>query len=476
MPVIMSLEDWKRGTSLALQIRSSELREIDSALEAFERQPTGVSLSRLKLAVNAWKLKQGGGDAWKKSSRNDGRTVERLVTALEQGKFRTQPDGRVQLLDAADTEANFSGAPAFMQSKLNDSRRGVLYVLGHIDIDTEVFSVVLDSAQAITGAALGLQKEISGVKDFELAQTCVSEHGVSFSSVLAFGSQVRDDFGKNTAARQGFHRVKDQIWSFVQSVWKSLKDNFINVELGCGVLRLIANAGLEMLKPVLGGVAEVLPGFIQTAKASLIRFKTWSNYRKVKLNSGHPEAVVSSLLSAMTQDILSGVWSMMKGALNVGLAAVTAAASSIASIVVAVFELIVKIIYRLMERRYIKKVLSEASAFWAGSSAESGLHMEPFKFTNWFRNSVLRHPALAVVVLNSGYCGDKMAWLAMVKAQASESQITPAQQAEFNLGVEYLDKLKEYGAGWLKDSGFKFKTDVAVLASGNMCHGVVALR
>jgi hypothetical protein len=69
-----------------------------------------------------------------------------------------------------------------------------------------------------------------------------------------------------------------------------------------------------------------------------------------------------------------------------------------------------------------------------------------------------------------------MAWLAMVKSQATENAITPAQQAEFNLGVEYLDKLKEYGAGWLKDSGLKFKTDVAVLASGNMCHGVVALR
>jgi hypothetical protein len=303
---------------------------------------------------------------------------------------------------------------------------------------------------------------------------------VSFSSVRAAGSQVMADFRKNTAAEQEqesrFRRVKDQIFSFVHSVWHSLKNHFINVDLGCGILRLIANAGSQILKRVLGGVADLLPGFVQTAKASLIRFNTWSNYRKVKLNSGHPEAVVSSLLSAMNQDILSGVWSMMKGALNVGLAAVTAAASSIASIVVAVFELIVKIIYRLMERRYIKKVLSEAAAFWAGSSAESGLHMEPFKFTNWFRNSVLRHPALAVVVLNSGYCGDKMAWLAMVKAQASESQITPAQQAEFNLGVEYLDKLKEYGAGWLKDSGLKFKTDVAVLASGNMCHGVVALR
>jgi hypothetical protein len=68
-------------------------------------------------------------------------------------------------------------------------------------------------------------------------------------------------------------------------------------------------------------------------------------------------------------------------------------------------------------------------------------------------------PALPVLVLNTGICGDKMHFMKMFKDD--NAVIT---QAQFDDGCRYLDSLKAWGSGYLEDCGFGFSSKDPVVA------------
>ena len=67
-------------------------------------------------------------------------------------------------------------------------------------------------------------------------------------------------------------------------------------------------------------------------------------------------------------------------------------------------------------------------------------------------------PALSVLALNSGICGDKMHFLKMFKDDTAV--IT---QATFSAGVKYVDELKVWGSKFLDDAGYSFSSDDPVV-------------
>ena len=85
-------------------------------------------------------------------------------------------------------------------------------------------------------------------------------------------------------------------------------------------------------------------------------------------------------------------------------------------------------------------------------------HTRPIAFNNWFKSYAVDMPALSVLALNSGICGDKMHFLKMFKDDTAV--IT---QATFSAGVKYVDELKVWGSKFLDDAGYSFSSDDPVV-------------
>jgi hypothetical protein len=99
----------------------------------------------------------------------------------------------------------------------------------------------------------------------------------------------------------------------------------------------------------------------------------------------------------------------------------------------------------------MRSFFRQARMHWEARLERSALHTRPIAFNSWFKRYALGIPALSVLALNSGICGDKMLFLAMFKDDSSI-----VSQTEFDAGVRYVDSLKVWGTDYLKDSGFAF--------------------
>ena len=106
----------------------------------------------------------------------------------------------------------------------------------------------------------------------------------------------------------------------------------------------------------------------------------------------------------------------------------------------------------------MRTFFSEAAEHWRNKDGGGALHRQPFAFARWYRKHVLLAPALAVITLNSGICGDKMVYLSMFKDDQSV-----ISTAEFQAGVEHLDGLKVWGAKYLGETGFSFGANDAMV-------------
>ena len=173
---------------------------------------------------------------------------------------------------------------------------------------------------------------------------------------------------------------------------------------------------------------------------------------------GHPHAVLQSIKIAMNLSIMQGLWQTLKGAGNIGLAFATWGVSMIVGLVTSLTEMVVKVLWRIVETIKMKKVCAAANEYWRARGGPNALHTRPFAFHNWFRESVLLLPALAVLTLNSGICGDKMVWLSMFSNGAQIST------AEFQKGSEYVDSLKPWGTDYLESCGFSFFSSEPLVA------------
>jgi hypothetical protein len=105
----------------------------------------------------------------------------------------------------------------------------------------------------------------------------------------------------------------------------------------------------------------------------------------------------------------------------------------------------------VVELIVMRSFFRQARMHWEARLERSALHTRPIAFNSWFKRYALGIPALSVLALNSGICGDKMHFLAMFKDDSSI-----VSQTEFDAGVRYVDSLKVWGTDYLKDSGFAF--------------------
>lgn len=85
---IPSFQTWMTETKLGVtRPRSSQLKEIDDAIQLYERTKNDANLFRIKNAYEDWKRSKG--PAWKASDRNKGGAITRLDQELAKVDYRT---------------------------------------------------------------------------------------------------------------------------------------------------------------------------------------------------------------------------------------------------------------------------------------------------------------------------------------------------------------------------------------------------
>jgi len=266
-----------------------------------------------------------------------------------------------------------------------------------------------------------------------------------------------------------FQELKEKVvlWirSFVHNLLTSLKEKFMSVELPAALLKSAINCACSAVLSaataglVSGGI-DTAKGLVNTFDAAFTKFRTWRLSHDVEMVSGHPATVVDSICRAMTLSLFQGLWQLLKGAGGMALTAGTAAAGLIVSVVVAVCEMLAKVIWRLVEISHMKKFFASAAEHWRDRDAPGALHRRPFAFASWYRQFALNCPAIAVLTLNSGICGDKMTYLSLYKDNGAI-----VTTAEFQAGCAYIDSLKPWGADYLKSCGYSFNSSDSFVGS-----------
>ena len=480
LPSLMTHAEWTKGTSVVLHKRSKELKAVDAGLERYHRTPSLLVLARLKQSFDSWKKSKGPGDAWKGS----GRDKNQLATLLDQ-----------QLRGAGDTDVA-GGAQAFMEPALINSRLGALYLFGHMDCDDSIFKVVLhgaidlttasldysggdsDVAMGRTAKALEKGKDAAGAAadkiEAKLRPTAVGGATVASQQLLSANVVAPTD-GR---MRQAFEKIKATLYEYAQKIWDAIREQLAGAKQKFadmladpsgtalavlpGMLRklcdLLAGKFLAAVAPLIGAGLDIAKGLANSIDSGVTKFKEWLAGRDVVLLAGHPGTIVKAIRRAMWFSVGEGVYDTLKGGLKLGMEFATYGASAIASLIVAIVEALVKTIWRVIELVRMRSFFKQANQYWDARNEAGALHTRPIAFNNWFKSYAVDMPALSVLALNSGVCGDKMHFLKMFKDDTAV--IT---QAAFDGGVRYVDDLKIWGSKFLDDAGYSFSSQDPVV-------------
>jgi hypothetical protein len=451
---------WRAQTG-SLSGRSKELEKLDKALKDFERLG---NLGAVEEAFDGWKAKyKATGERWEDSHRN---------------KNRFMPFQRLNAILSAsgDSDTAFGNTPDFMHANHVNARQGVLYLFGHMEVETSVAAIILEGGLNLLGGALsyaGADIGAGGGLGIEAASTAGTNIGTARVLLEDVAKIAMDTRGEPTygpankpssAVIEKFRAIKktlsDWFLQFVNNLKVELMDKFGIVDMAIGsvhnLISVLVSALASKAAPIVGGAMQIVTGLTQTIDRGMTNFKAWKAGKGVVLAEGHPAAVVSAITLAMKASLFEGLWTTLKGATSIGLSAM-AGISAIVDMIIAGVEMIVKVMWRLIECHKLKAFCAEAASHWRQNT---GLDFaaKPFAFNSWYRKSSLFMPAIPILTLNSGLCGDKMVWLQMFNDKASG--IVPIGQDQFDQGVAYIDgHLKPWGAKYLKDCAYGFSSE-----------------
>ncbi|WP_250501231.1 hypothetical protein [Caballeronia sp. GAWG1-5s-s] len=469
LPDIVSYEKWMRKTSSRLQIRSAALKRLDEQILHYGRNHTAYRFHELVNAFENWKASIGPGDAWKESSRND----SDYFALLDR-----------QLRGQADTDAA-AGAMDFMTPALINSRLGVLYLFGNMEIEDDTFQVLLDGAFEVTNAGLGLAPEsnVAASHAAEVLDNSLVQKSASVAleqvqkKIKKHKGQKRVDANElnngtvslpalGSAARRLYDSIRAKVEEAAKKLWETIRNKVTDIRNDPGAFALDTMPGLlrklvdtlcaklfASVAPFIGAGLDIAKGIANTVDSSITKYREWVAGRDVEVLAGHPGTIIEAIRRAMKLSIGAGVYDLVKGGASLGMQFASQGASTIVDVVVSIVETLAKTIWKLVEIRRIKRFCELARKHWQARMERDALHTRPVAFNSWYKNYAVSIPALSVLTLNSGICGDKMHFLAMFKDDE-----TVISEAAFASGCRYIDSLKVWGADYLDDSGFTFKS------------------
>ena len=483
---IITYDQWLKDTARFGVSRSPELKAIDQAFLAYEKLGTANAKQQLDNAFAAWKRKEGTGDAWMKSARNNSKAVTKLA-ALLAGQGDT------------DTAFSMGRVPDFMHADLVNARLGVLYLFSRISVTPGVFKLLLEGGLDLGGQAMkvgGASEQAQGIfekvekgspafgaagnalekkfgpktppKNVYLPQGAKPSIEAGANATLVTSEQIQRDADRaaQLANRPMVQKIKDKIKEWfdllVEKVTSTLKEKFGTVEGIAGTVKQVVNGCVTLFAakaaPFVGAGLEIASAVGKTIDAAVTRFRTWKEGRDVEVAEGHPATIVASITRAMTLSLFEGLWDMLKGAGALAMDIVGFGAGGLVNLLIAAGELLIKFIWRLVETFRINAFCGMAREYWNNHLSADAIQRRPFAFSEWYRSYALNIPFISVMTLNTGICGDKMRYLTMFNSGGRQ-----ISAEHFQNGVKFLDNLKPWGAKYISDCGYNVRSNGDIL-------------
>ncbi|MFL5297775.1 MAG: hypothetical protein ACJ798_15465 [Phenylobacterium sp.] len=447
---------WLSRTSVLGRIRSAQLKAIDDALKAYEISGSEADLSKIRVALAAWKAKEGAG--WKISKRN----ANGALTELD------------KRLDAAPVES-------FYTRDLAHSRMGLLYLFSRMKVEHGWFKVAIESGFEVAGAAVGFNPAQDAMGSTASALTGGGVGAGAFLSSQAFEMAPAPP----RTVPQGFlQQVLAALQDFARRVWAHIKSKFESDPTKSWidkaetwwphvtkVINLILSQVAASAAPFVSGAFDLAKGVKDTVSACYERYQTYSLGQGVTLNDGHPAVIVQSIERAMNFAIGKGLWDTLKGVTSITTSALAAGAGAIVSLVISGCEVIAKVVHRLWELSKMEAFFDDCADRYAkgkaGGAADDGLTHSGVAFGAWYRRAAVALPCISALALCSGVTGDKMMYLQMFQDEKDlkSAAIDPAspefkQRADdFSRGVTYIDNLKAWSRSYLVAAGYRFHSE-----------------
>ncbi len=481
MPLILSYDQWIKSTSRLGLIRSAELKAVDRAYSKYETSPGPEAKRELQEAFEAWKRKEGPGNAWLRSARN--------------------ATGAVSMLDAylkgieGDNETAFSAGriPEYMHAELINARLGVLYLFSRISVSAGLFKLFLEGGLNIASqtlkvagadetvrhvfTGLGKASPVLGQGLNALEKKKIAPKNAPHNIYLPEGAkpsiiagetatwvvseQILQDakLAEQLASRSTAQKIKDKLREWfdflLEKIKETLREKFTTVEGVVGVMKDVTSGILSLVAasavPFFRSADTLVTGVARVIKAAVDKFRCWKLSKGVDVNPGYPQTIVQSITGAMTLSLFEGLYSSLKGAATLATDIVAVGAGAFVNLLISASELLIKFCWRLVEGAQINAFCKEAREHWNRHLSSDSIHLHPFAFGKWYRSYALNIPVIAILTLNSGICGDKMRYLTLF--ESGERVIT---SEKFQHGVRFLDNLKAYGSEYLKRCGFDF--------------------
>lgn len=242
---------------------------------------------------------------------------------------------------------------------------------------------------------------------------------------------------------------------------------------------------MKSAAPLVGSVMELGRGLARTFEAARNRIGAYLDRKKIRVVAGHPEEIANSIESAMTQGVFMGLLDVLKGVGKTAVQALLPGLGTLVSAVMTAIEWLIKFVCRLVENYCIKKFLEIARGYYEiekrrattepstdpdakrqrpgrlkPNVSPGGIITDTARFTEFFKLGCEASPLVAMLTLNAGICGSLMTLARMFDDSGAMIKVGAHGQKkneQFDVAGRYFARLKEYGSGYLKNSGFKFR-------------------
>ncbi len=336
--------------------------------------------------------------------------------------------------------------PVFDADGMDNARLGVVYLFSKIEPVPNLVSVAVDGLLSIGSqgsSALG-KGMIDAGKEVAKASGGAIEK-VSWKE--STGTGHKGALGSTEAFRRWAVDILQKIVTEIRIKFKEPK--FYVAQLK-GVVMAFTRIFAKEAAPFVKGAFDIVKGLAKATPLIIDRLRMWAKGKDVEFVSGHPAIVVDALKTAMTISIFEGLYSVIKGAVDMSLTAITAGASVLAKVVIAFVETAVKIVWRLFELFRMEQFCGWCRTAWAQRDNSNAPHRNPAAFAKVYKKYAIQVPAIAALTLGSGICGDKMRFIGLYSSDGSV-----ISQKTFDSGVSIIDKhLKPYSGVLLRNMGF----------------------
>lgn len=433
--ILPTLDNWKKMTAGGtFKPRSSELKAIDAALEAYHKSNSKYNhdwyANEARIALEKWKKAKGAN--WKLNDRNKSGIIADL-------------DNQLPALKVSNGNAQ--------QETAQQLRHAVLFFLANAStspVPTDISDYLNDG----TDTSADLQSAI---------RTSMAGGGRMDKSAFYDKANKANSF-LNDLHDKMIQYVKDLAGYFAKAA------NFLGI---AGIAEEAANfviKGLpDLLVQVLGGllskittVYAVIKGLAQAGSAGIA---VWSTRDCSKgIIAGAPREIIDSVRDQIKADGYKGVQDAVKAGVLAGLSAIPGAGDvvgAIASAISSIYAFVTKVFDHFREIHHLKKVIKEAS-----SNLQGKLHEEAANFNKWFKKTIAFLPIVSSYCMSLPLTGSYYGFLTLVSTDGTELSYKELQR---NYGM--LNDVKKWAQKFVKDHSVRLSSSNKVVA-----HSIGAAR